>query len=147
MAFPPAACCLAGGGYGQRCPAGWLLASATPTLVGERDRQQPPSQCGPRAGRRGHEEPALEDAAAFDQQLHVSARWEVLAVRRPAPLPEGHRTVAMQPGRPAEPGHAVLEEARPQESSSTSWALTRSISAGAEPPAATARAALLMPFR
>jgi hypothetical protein len=51
----------------------------------------------------------------------------------------------MQPGRPAEPGNAVLEDARPQRKHWTSWVLTRSISAGAEPPAATARAALLMP--
>jgi len=41
-------------------------------------------------------------------------RREALAVRRPAPLPDGDRPVAMQPGGPAESGNAVLEDARPQ---------------------------------
>jgi hypothetical protein len=47
-------------------------------LIGERDRQQPPLQYGPHAGRRGHQEPALEDAAPFHQQLHVGIQRESL---------------------------------------------------------------------
>ena len=34
-------------------------------LIGERDRQQPPFQGRPCTGPRGHQEPALEDPAAF----------------------------------------------------------------------------------
>jgi hypothetical protein len=60
-----------------------------------------------------HQEPALEDAAAFDQQLHVGVGREAF-VAGPAQLAEADRTVPVQPGRPAEPGYAVLEDARPQ---------------------------------
>ena len=40
-------------------------------LVGERDRQEPLFQLGPCTGDRGHQEPALEETAAFHQQLYV----------------------------------------------------------------------------
>jgi hypothetical protein len=47
-------------------------------LVGQRDCHQPLFQRGPFAWGWGHQEPALEDAAAFHQQLYVGIGGKAL---------------------------------------------------------------------
>ena len=82
-------------------------------LVGERDRQESLFQRRSCARDRGHQEPALEEAAAFHQQLYVGV-GETLGVDIPCAASGGDRTVMQHPRGPAEAGHAVLEAARSQ---------------------------------
>src|SRR5689334_18110484 len=80
-------------------------------LAGERDSQEPLLVRRTRAGERGHQEPALEDAAAFRQQLEVAARRQPVGVRIPRLAGRGDRPVVLQPGGSADPRDAVLEAA------------------------------------
>ncbi len=59
-------------------------------LVRQRNGQEPLLQRGPLAGGRGHQEPALEDTAAFHQQLYVSTGREALPVEVAGVPVRGH---------------------------------------------------------
>jgi hypothetical protein len=48
-------------------------------LIGERDRQQPLLQSRSRTRHRSHQEPALEDTAAFGQQLAAGFTWQAFS--------------------------------------------------------------------
>ena len=83
-------------------------------LVGERDGQQPLLPGRTCAGQRGHQETALERAAALQQQLHVPVPREPRGVRIPRPVPHGDPPVVPEPGRAAGACDTGLEMARPQ---------------------------------
>ncbi len=93
-------------------------------LVGECDGQLPLLGRRACAGERGHQEPALEQAAAFDEKLRVHAGREPVEVYVPAPLARGDRAVRLQSGRRPRPATPCWKRQVCRESSWVSWLVT-----------------------
>jgi len=92
MAFPPAQDLAAQQAVSFRSALVHRMArgECSADLAGQRDSHEPLLQRGPRAGGWDHQEPSLEDAAAFHQQLYVGTSREALRTHVQRLVPDGN---------------------------------------------------------